>query len=60
MLARLGIVIYWIGAALAVLILGLGAVILFGDKPILSLITVVAAGISWFVGWMARYILAGY
>ena len=58
MAARLGIVLYWIGVIVAVLVGAMGVVILFGDKPLISVLFFIPAGIVWGIGRAILYVLA--
>lgn len=59
MAARLGIVLYWLGCLIALLVLGLAAMALFGATPIWGLILILPAAGIWGFGRAARFVLAG-
>ncbi len=57
--ARLGIVIYRLGIGVAILMGALGALVLFGREPAVSVFFFFVAAIAWGIGRAALYILAG-
>ncbi len=59
MAARLGIVLYWIGVILALLLCGVGVLFLFSNEPALSLLFFVLAVAVWGLGRAMLYILGG-
>ncbi len=59
MAARLGIVLYWIGIFIALLLGAMGMLVFSGDNPLQSLFWFIPAGIIWGIGRAILYVLAG-
>ena len=57
--ARLGQVLYWLGSIMAGLIALVGVLVLFGEKPAMSLLFFIPAAIVWGIGRAILYVLAG-
>ncbi len=60
MLARLGNVIYWLGAAFAAFMLIMAGQYFFNESNSMhALISLMVGSATWAAGWMVRYILSG-
>ncbi len=57
--ARLGQVLYWVGSIMAGLLALAGVFVLFGSKPLMSLLFLIPAAIVWGIGRAMLYVLAG-
>ena len=59
MAERLGEIIYWVAIGLAGLTAVIGVLVLFGDKPVFSLVLFIPTVIIWGFGRAVLYVLAG-